>query len=335
MFGFGKAFGVLGVGFALVASSAQADTSIRFGSHISPKALEISAGVAPFLDAVEDETGGAITFQRFLGGALGRSPAQQYELMQSSIFDATLLLPSYNASQFPDFGLFALPYLFENAEEGSVAAWRMYERGLLDVPDDIHVVTVFINGNSSIHTTDKISSAEDLKGLRIRTAGPDEAAVIEAVGAVPVGLGIGEIAESMSRGVVDGALSGWAPMAAFRFDELSHGHLVEPYGSRAFILAIRKDIYENLSDEEREVVDSNGGEKLARAVGAANDKAQAAMMAKASEDETISVVEISPEDREGRAELFAPIIAKWAEESPKNAGNLEAVNAILAELRAQ
>lgn len=319
----------------LLPAVAAAETSIRFGTHITPVAVEMADGVIPYLEAVEAETAGEVTFQQFPGGALGRNPAQQYDLLRTGVQDMTVILPSYSAAQFPDFGIFALPYLFDTAEEGSVAAWRMYEAGLMDTPDDIHVITTFINGNSAIHTKDPIASPDDLKGMRIRAAGPDESAIVESLGAVPVGMGIGQIAESMDRGVVDGALSGWAAMRAFRFDELSHGHLQEPLGSRAFVLAMRKNVYDALSDKAKAVIDARGGEELARAIGKANDEAEARIIADATAREGVSVVTIPGDQAEARAALFAPVAEGWVKESGKNASNMKALREILAAIAAE
>lgn len=314
---------------------ANAETTIRFGTHIPPQAIEAAAGIIPYLDAVEAETDGEVTFQRHFGGALGRNPTQQYELLRNGVQEMTMVLPSYSAAQFPDFGIFALPYLFESAEQGSVAAWRMYEAGLMETPDDVHVITAFINGNSAIHTADAISSPDDLAGMQIRAAGPDESAIVEVLGAVPVGMGIGQIAESMDRGVIDGALSGWAPMRAFRFDELSHGHLAEPLGSRAFLIVMRKDVYDSLSDTAKAVVDARGGEELARAIGRANDIAEAKIIEEAEARDGVSVVRIPDADKAERAALFAPVVEAWVAETEKNASNMEALKGLLSEINAQ
>ena len=121
---------VLGLIFSPFAVSAETVT-LKIGSHTPGKSNHIRNGLIPWCRAVEKDSGGTLKFQEFWGGQLSRSPAKQYELLINGIQDATTVLPSYTQELFPDFSLFSLPYLFRNAAEGSVAMWRMYEKGLL------------------------------------------------------------------------------------------------------------------------------------------------------------------------------------------------------------
>ena len=65
----------------------------------------------------------------------------------------------------------------------------MFESGLIDVGDKVHVVAVYSNDNGGLHFNRKISSLGNLKGLKVRVPGPGQARVLKALGLVPVGMG--------------------------------------------------------------------------------------------------------------------------------------------------
>ena len=229
------------VSFIFVGGNVCAQTvTLKAGSHTPPKAGIIKDGFVRWIRAVEKDSGGTLKFKEFWGGQLTRSPKKQYELLLNGIQDATYILPSYTQELFPDFSLFALPYLFRTPDEAAIAMWRFYQKGLLRGLDKIYIASIHNNGNSLLHFSKKVETAADIKGLKIRASGPEEAAVIKAVGGVPVAMGITQIAESLNRGVIQGALSGWSPARSFRYLPLIKSHWVEPFGIRVFFLAINK-----------------------------------------------------------------------------------------------
>ena len=154
-----------------------ATTTIKIGSFTPPKAGYLRTITIPFLRQVEKDSAGEIKFQEFWGGALIRSPRKQWEGMLNGIQDATQVLPSYTAKLFPDFGIFALPFMFEKTGtmEATIAGWRMYEKGLLGGFDKMHAFAVYTNDNSGLHLGREITSLDQIKGLKFRAPGGTEA----------------------------------------------------------------------------------------------------------------------------------------------------------------
>lgn len=83
------------------------------------------------------------------------------------------------------------------------------------------------------------------------------------------------------------------------------------------------------------MIDARGGEELARAIGKANDEAEARIIADATAREGVSVVTIPGDQAEARAALFAPVAEGWVKESGKNASNMKALREILAAIAAE
>ena len=179
--------------------------TIKIGSHTPPKSSHVSQGLVPWCRAVEKDSGGTVKFQEFWGGQLSRSPVKQYEIMMNGIQDATPVLPSYTQELFPDFSLFSLPYLFRNATEGSIAMWRMYEKGLLGGLDDVYVAAIYNNGNSLLHLSKHIETADEIKGLKIRVQeSPLFVNMVKGLGANPTPIAWPEVYTALQTGVVDG-----------------------------------------------------------------------------------------------------------------------------------
>ena len=105
--------------------------------------------------------------------------------------------------------------------------------------------------------TSPIRTLEDFKGKRIRSYGVALPAMIEAVGAVPVGMPDVEAYEAMSNNVLDCSAADIALVAAFKLDEVAHYFINVPMGaSWGHILVINKDVYASLSDSQKAVLDA-------------------------------------------------------------------------------
>jgi hypothetical protein len=56
---------------------------------------------------------------------------QQFKLVRDRVADIAYVVMGYTPGEFPDSTIFEMPFLVENSLEGSLAHWRMVERGLL------------------------------------------------------------------------------------------------------------------------------------------------------------------------------------------------------------
>lgn len=325
-------------GAAILAASSVAVSAeaLKFGSFIPAQADEMKSGIIPWMEEVEKASDGEITFQKFFGGALSGSPVKQFELLENGIQDATIVVTSYVHAVFPDFSLFATPYLgLKNAEESSVALWRLSQTGMLRGLDRLHVVSVYTNDNSRLHTRKEISSLDDLKGMKIRAAGPTESSISSVIGATGVGMPINQVAQSLNTGVIDAAMQTWGSLRAFRLESLVRSSIEDELGARTFIVAINKDVYEGLSDKAKKVLAETGGEKLARHMGQVFDKQSADVRAKAMAARPESIVSFNDAEKVERAKLYQPVRDQWMEGNEQGEALLAKLNEIVAEMRAE
>lgn len=322
-------------GLSLGAAGGSEAAEIKFGSFVPPKAHEVRFGIIPWIKEVEKATGGEIKFKQFFGGSLSRSPKKQYEILENGVQDATIIVPGYVLAQFPDFSLFSLPYLgIKSAEEGSVALWRLGQKKMLRGLDRIHVVTLYSNDNSLIHFTKVIRSIDALKGAKIRVGGPAESQSIKVLGGTPVGMPITRTAQALNTGVVEGTMSTWGALQAFRLEPLVKSSIVDPLGVRPFIIAINKKVYDGLSKKAKMAIVAHGGENYAKNMGQVFDRQSKGVLKRANEKRPDTIIRFSADDQKKRASMFKKQHADWVSKTPDGAKKMAALRQILADIRA-
>ena len=318
-----------------VATTAQDAETLRFGSAFSPMSVNNRVTVPSFAEAVAEASGGALVIDHYPGGTLGSGPVQQLSMVENGVVDIAEVVTAYSPGRFPELAIFELPFLAQNNVEAGLAAYSMYEDGLLSDFDDLMLVGINISGPYGISADTPIASLEDLEGLRLRVGGPIQTAMAQALGAVPVGnIPAPQIAENISRGLIDGTLMAPGNLLNFRITDAASHHLFDlDLGSVAVIFPMRRETYEGLSEEARAAFDSVAGENFTRALGENLDIQQAETIAEIEADDAQTIHSWSDDDIAEARERLAGVAAEWDTET--DGVNLyEAVNAALEEVRA-
>jgi TRAP-type C4-dicarboxylate transport system substrate-binding protein len=271
--------------------------------------------------------------QGFWGGTLGKSPFKQFELVQNGVADVTWVLPGYTAGQFPEMGVFELPFLFRTAEEASVVGWKMHEMGLLTGFDGVHVVGFFAAEPNAIFMKKKIGSLDDLANMKIRSVGSIHASWLESLGAAPQTLSSAEMNEGLNRGTVDGAIQGWTGMQTFKSLPLVDQAYVVPAGAIPFLLLMNKGKWDSLSPAAQDAIMKHGGLAMAKAGGDAytgiGDKIRGDVIAEGR----IEIVTPDEATIEAYAEKAKTVHDKWIAETPNGQAVYDAAVKLLAEMR--
>lgn len=253
---------------ALLALPVAAQETIKVGTFVPEQSTGVALVIKPWLEAVAAETKD-VTMQAFWGGTLGKNPFKQFELVQNGVADVTWVLPGYTAGQFPEFGVFELPFLFFTADEASIVGWKMHEMGLLTGFDGVHVVGIFAAEPNALFMKDKIDTLDGLSNKKIRSAGEIHATWLQSLGAAPQTLSSAEMNEGLNRGTVDGAIQGWTGMKTFKSLELVDQAHDIPAGAIPFLLLMNENKWNALSDAAKAAVMKHGGMKMAEEGGAA------------------------------------------------------------------
>jgi TRAP-type C4-dicarboxylate transport system substrate-binding protein len=99
-----------------------------------------------------------------------------------------------------------LPMLFENSMVSTRVLGELYKDGLLDKDyATVKVIALYTAPPFAIFTTGrKVTSAKDLRGLRIRTPSPTVGAPLARLGAIPLGIPASMVGDAVANGTIDG-----------------------------------------------------------------------------------------------------------------------------------
>lgn len=270
------------IGTAIVASLALAMPAkaeqLRFSSFEPPVAFLTSQVFPQWGKNVEEATGGEVTVKMFPGGTLGRSPAQQLKLVEDGVADVAFIVAGYNPGVFSGMTVGELPFIVTSSKTGSEAMWAMFEQGLLEGEfDKFKILGLFTTTPHNVVSKPEIMSPEDLKGRNFRASSPNLLVAIEDMGAVAVGGITGPtIAESISRGVIEGSFNDWNAVKTFRIGDTIENVLEVPMGTSPMLVVMNKQKYESLSPEAKAGIDKVSGAAFSTLFGEAFDGADAA-----------------------------------------------------------
>ena len=190
-----------------------------------------------FVGEVDRATRGAVKGTVYPAGQL----ASQQELIERlQLGDLEIAVSSsVFVGAMPEFGIFELPYAFENRDEVKRA---------VDGPLG-HELAAQTNNVRPIRTP------ADLRGLRIRTpADPDRIELFQAWGARPSPLDLSLLFNSLKAGVFDGQENPTSQIVSQRLNEVQHyvsltGHIYSP----SYVIA-SKQWWESLDPRLQTVV---------------------------------------------------------------------------------
>ena len=242
--------------------------TLRVHTFNSPKAIVNQLFLEPWAREIEAMSNGRVTVQVFPAMQLGGKPADLYGQARDGVVDIVWTLPGYSPGRFPLTEVFELPFVCTDAEATSQALTMFHRKWMRDEYRDTRPLVFHATAPNHIHTIDRqVRTLEDLKGLEVRAASQTVASMLEALGAVPVGMPVPQVYEALARGVVDGAWLPWTIMRPFRLHEVTRNHTEVALGCTLFVLTMNKVRYDGLPVEIRRIVDETTGMALAKRLG--------------------------------------------------------------------
>ncbi|MCK0151340.1 TRAP transporter substrate-binding protein [Marivita sp. S6314] len=307
----------MALGAAALATTAQAEpVELSFATYIPASSPFITDNLVPWTEWINEQANGEFEIKVYAGGTLGRDPSQQSKLVKDGIADMVAVVPGRSPGEYPNYAVFELPGFAKSSAQGTQAAWEMYQEGQLGQNDDLHIVSVWLGEPSIVFSTEAIASLDDLASKRVRVAGGTQTDTLLGLNAIPQPVKSSEVAEAISRGVLDAALTDWVVADTFRIPEVTNHVFNIPMGSLSFLIAMNNDTYANLSDEGKALIDEAGHEWSRRqgsffgdqavAVRAALEASSEHTVVDASSEDLAKLFELTKDVREDVASRVAP-----------------------------
>lgn len=196
----GSAIGAAG---ALMVGTAAYAVDLTYGSYYPPQHLIHEYGIRP----ANDELKGKINFQIVAGGQLF-SAATALKGIGTGIADAGSIVNAYTRSQLKHaVATTDLTFISNNPLAADGAAHETYFLNCPECLEDFkRSGTIFLAGATSagysLMCSDKVTSLEEVKGKKIRTAGA-MGRLAQAMGGTAVSMSTSDMVEALSRGQID------------------------------------------------------------------------------------------------------------------------------------
>jgi len=299
-----------------VAVQAQ-EFSLRLHTLLPPVAAPPRTFLIPWTEKLAKESGGKLKVGFFGPMSLGGTPPQLVDQARDGVVDIVWTLPGYTAGRFPKSSVFELPFLHTDAETTTLAVQDYADKHLKDEYKDYHVLLLHVHGGSLFMMRDKpLQSLADFKGLKIRTATSAGALFLKSLGAVPLGMPVTEVGQSMSKGVIDGTMLPYEIAPSQKMQDLAT-YFVTLSGPQSrmntsmFAFLMNKQSYDKLPADLKRVIDANSGRNIARMAGQNWDKIeQAGQQVMASKDKN-KFLQIPAAEVARMKELAKPAVEQW------------------------
>lgn len=210
-----------------------------------------------FADAMKEATDGRWTVEVYAGGSMG-SENETIEMCRANTIQIVPSNLTTMEQYVPDFGVFALPYLFHNWEDFSdylsnsekcKALWNTLEEAT-----GLHFVSCVANGARCLSTKgiDPIKGPADLKGVKIRSMeAPVWQNIISCLGGSPIAISFTELYVALQTGVVNGQDNPLAIMYANKFYEVTDDFYFTNHCYNTSAYFVSSEAWNALSEEDQ------------------------------------------------------------------------------------
>lgn len=313
---------------------AQDKVTLRMASFMPPAGFLNTAIVIPFLDRVVADSKGTLEYKFFPGGTLGRAPTEQLKLVQDGAADIAIVIPSYTPGAFESYDVTQLPGVAANTKAASVGAWRAFEAGLLPVPEKVKVLGLVTTASNVLHTKKPTPTIAGLAGQKVRAAGALQMGALEKLGGTAVGNIRGpEIAEALSRNLLDGVLMDWIGIKEFRVDRTTPNHIDTDFGRLATMLPMNLAKFNSLPEPAKAAFNKHGGLAYAEFGGKAFDDAVVEYRTNYLKEGGHTAGTFPAADQARITAAFETLVTEWVKAEPGRDKILEVFRKGAAEVR--
>jgi TRAP-type C4-dicarboxylate transport system substrate-binding protein len=323
----------IGVLFFLAGSLAQAEpVKLKLAYMLSDRTSLFADAIKPFVDAVNSEAHGALEIEVYSSGVLGKIPAQQAQLVLDGTADIAFVLPGTSA-RFADNAVVELPGAYHGLREASMVYTRLAAAGALRGFSDFYAIATLATEPESIHARRKIASLDDLKGLKIRSSSPLEAAAFARLGIEPVIMPAPASAEAISSGAIDGAAVAPALLQEFGIGRVTSSHYMLRTSAGPLAVLMNRKTFDGLSPAAQNVIRRYSGEWIAARFADGYEKSNAQAIEQLKADARRKVVVPTAAELARAHGSFTSVIADWVAKDPHHQKLLQLANEEIAKYR--
>lgn len=295
-------------------SSSAEPVELHF-SHFTSNLHHLNVEVyEPFAKEVEEKTEGRVKIYIHPGASL--TPANEnYDATATGVVDIAHCVLGYTPGRFPLADVFDLPFMFRSAKHAIQVLTELYEADadFAKQFDDVKILWFGSLEPGQFLTTKPVKTLADIKGLKLRSPGPMQNKVIEALGGVPVSMPITDVYDSMDRGIIDGAVTTASSLESYRLNEVVTNLTMVDIYIAPQVVAMNKDSWNKLSAEDQAIIDEIC-KNYGLIHGESYDNAGLRGYELAEQEEGLEINHFTEEQLEEAKQILQPLVEEWIEE---------------------
>lgn len=257
-----------GVMIASTGIALAADTvTLKLGTHLTANAPGVVEGANILMDVAKKKSNGEIKFEFYPAEQAGKA-AQMFDLVRAGAVDVGDTASAYVSSdKLPLLGLMELPGLASNTCSVSRALFKLGAPGGPIYEGDLKPAGVRIlaylpyppYGPSA--SRKEITKVDELKGMKIRSAGGLMELSLQKLGAVPVKMASPEVYQALSKGTVDSVLFSFLSVKDYDLNSVAkYGTTGYSFGTPGDIMVISERKFQSLSKVQQDALVAAGHE---------------------------------------------------------------------------
>mgnify|MGYP002403178311 CR=1 FL=1 len=234
------------------ATTAVAAEKWRAYTYNTTATVTANVGLLNLFEKIKQETNGELEIELFLGGTLQINSADITAAVSDNIVQFGD--DAFFTGNVPVGNLVRMPFMINTLDEYKAMEAFVWphletayaEKGVVLLGQYTYAPAVFFSKK-------EVRSLEDLKGLKIRSASAEQAAIIQRFGGIPVTISTPEVAEAVDRGVIDAAMTVSGTAANIWADTFDYRYQLKVNYTNAPLIA-SKEAFDKLSPEVQETV---------------------------------------------------------------------------------
>jgi TRAP-type C4-dicarboxylate transport system substrate-binding protein len=222
---------------------------------------------------VSKATDGRVEITIFPGGALSTA-VQLYDSTRMGVADLAWFLQGYTPGKFPLTSVVELPFMATSGAQASQALWELYQNSpeMQAEYKGVKVLSLWTVDTGQLMTARKIvKDVNGIKGMKLRVGSDTLKPTAEALGAVPILMPIGDLFDSLQKGVVDGTLLGTSAIRTFKLAPILKGMTIGHFFVNAQAVGINAKSWTKISAADQKNIMDLAGVRMAKEMGTKYD----------------------------------------------------------------
>jgi TRAP-type C4-dicarboxylate transport system substrate-binding protein len=183
------------------------------------------------------------------------------------------VIPSYTAGRFPLSAVMEIPFLVPSSKIGSSVVWELSTKGYFNQEfQGARMLSFWTTGPGQIFMTKKLArTLDDIKGVRLRSPGPAQTALLRDLGISPLTIPIPELYDALQRGMADGAVAPLSAVVDFKLYEVVKNYTIANLYVTTMSLAMNQKAWSSLPPDLQKIIEEAAGSRSSAAAGVSYD----------------------------------------------------------------